>query len=1403
MARVREVIKNAKLIEAEVEKRLDFNSILVKLASPETIRKWSHGEVKKPETINYRTFRPEKDGLFDEKIFGPTKDWECYCGKYKRIKYREIVCDRCGVQVTSSKVRRERMGHIELASPVTHIWFLKSIPSRIGILLDMPTKELERVIYYESYVVIDPMTTDLPKKQLLSEEDLQKCKSKYGSAAFKYKIGAEAVRELLKEIDLDTLSKQLKDDIKGTDSVNKKKDFIKRLRIVENFRKSANRPDWMVLDALPVIPPDLRPLVPLDGSRFASSDLNDLYRRVINRNNRLKRLMEAKAPDIIINNEKRMLQEGVDALFDNGRRGTPVKGSRNKPLKSLSDMLKGKQGRFRQNLLGKRVDYSGRSVIVVGPELKLYQAGIPKKMLLELFKPFIIKKLEDKGYVHTVKSARKMVESVKPEVWEILEEVIKDHPIMLNRAPTLHRQGIQGFEAIPIEGSAIRVRPLVCTAFNADFDGDQMAVHVPLSPEAITECRTLVLSSNNVFATSSGAPLASPAREIVAGIAYMTKLKTAAKGEGKIFASFQEAILSYDMKQVDLHAVIVVPKADFDKDSVKETRDKKESDRKLNIYRLSQSKLGIKEEAKEIPSDLLVTSIGRIILYRCLPKGFAFLNKELAKRELSDLVTDCFKQYGNAETVSLLDRLKDLGFEYATKSGFTICIDDMVVPTEKKEIIAHAKHEVEKITNQYRKGIITDIERYNKVIDIWMHATDKVSQNMRDGMKKDREGFNPIYIMVESGSRGNIMQVRQLAAMRGLMARPQQKITGGKGEIIEQPITSNFREGLSVLEYFISTHGGRKGLADTALKTSDAGYLTRRLVDVAQDVIINEEDCKTIRGITIGAIKEGMEIMEPLKDRIVGRVALDNVVDLLTAEPLVKAGEVIDEEKAEKIEQSGIEKIRIRSVLTCETKRGVCAKCYGWSLGCMRMVEIGEATGIIAAQSIGEPGTQLTLRTFHIGGTASKIAEQSAIVTKNGGRVEYLNLKIVETKAKEYLVLNRQGEIVVINEADKSREVYEIPFGSTISVKDGDTAKKGQKIATWDPYNTPIFSAVDGKIEYVDVEEGVTVKEELDNATKLLTRVVIPHKEEKKQPYIRIVGRKGEELAKYALPVGAHILVSDSEEVNGGMIIAKMPREIGKSGDITGGLPRVSELFEARKPKDHATITEIDGVVKIGDIEKRMRKIIVKHELGDEKEYLVPQGKHILISEGERVLAGDALTVGSINPHDILRVKGESATQEYLLEKIQEVYRLQGVKVNDKHIETIVRQMLRRVRIEEPNDTEFLVGQEIDRNIFKEENEKILKKKGKPATAKPILLGITKASLSTESFFAAASFQETTRVLTEAATSGKVDTLQGLKENIIIGRLIPAGTGSLIYRKIKLEEEAVKSASNTEEKPLS
>jgi len=1477
VARVREVIKNAKPIEAEVERKQDFSSISIKIASPETIIKWSHGEVKKPETINYRTYRPEKDGLFDEKIFGPTKDWECYCGKYKRIKYREIVCERCGVQVTSSKVRRERMGHIKLSSPVTHIWFLKSIPSRIGVLLEMTTKDLERVIYYESYIVIDPGTTGLPKRQLLSEENLQKMLRELGEKSFKYNIGAEAIRELLREIDLETLSAELKAEIKDTKSANKKKDSIKRLRIVENFRKSGNKPEWMVLEALPVIPPDLRPLVPLDGSRFASSDLNDLYRRVINRNNRLKRLMDAKAPGIIINNEKRMLQEGVDALFDNGRRGVPVKSNRNKPLKSLADMLKGKQGRFRQNLLGKRVDYSGRSVIVVGPELKLYQAGIPKKMLLELFKPFIIKKLEDKGYVHTVKSARKMVESVKPEVWEILEEVIKDHPVMLNRAPTLHRQGIQGFEIVPIEGSAIRVHPLVCTAFNADFDGDQMAVHVPLSPEAIIECRTLLLSTNNIFATSSGEPLATPSREIVAGIAYMTKLKTKAKGEGKVFSSFQEAVLAYDSGRISLHSRVVVPKKGFAGEKLIEQESEKIEERdkerkiKSKVYIESRKQFGITAET-EIPANILVTSVGRIIVFRCLSEGVSFPNKELNKRELSDLVEECFKLYGISGTVGLLDRLKDLGFEYATKSGLTIGIDDMIIPTMKEEYIKHAEKEAEKIADQYTRGIITDTERYHKHIDVWMEATNKVSRSLEEELKNDKEGFNPISIMVHSGSRGNIMQVRQLIGMRGLMAKPLQNITGGKDEIVEYPIKSNFRSGLSVIEYFISTHGGRKGLADTALKTSEAGYLTRRLVDVAQDVIITEDDCGTKNGTRvdkIGTEENHDKALQRFKERIIGRVALFNIADLLTAEIYAKAGEIIDSDKAERIARSDqIDTIMIRSSITCAAKRGICAMCYGENLSTKRIVDIGETVGIIAAQSIGEPGTQLTLRTFHIGGNVDKVAKGEIEVKKeyleHDGEVSYSNIKFGENSDGEMIIVNRETTLNV-NYKVKNRsktDSYKLPFGTVIYFKEGETfegraLKEKQKvthnrikelekerneardvggeianrikelkkiteekiIAKWDTINEPILSFVQGRIEYDGLVEGVTYKEEVDKVTKLLTRIVIKNKGEGQQPYIRIIDAKGKVLASYALPEEAHILAKDKDKIKAFDVLGTRRRARGKnSGDITSGLPRVAELFEARKPKELATISEIEGVVQIGEIEKRMRKITVNNntaklkndaleKIGQERkwiesaEYSVPQGKHILVSTGEVVSAGDQLTDGAPDPRDYLMVQGEKATQEYLLEKIQEVYSSQGVKVNDKHIEIIVKQMLRKVKITDPGDTAFLEGQEVDKKIYEEENSKMLKDQ-KKAHGEPILQGITKASLSTESFFAAASFQETTRVLTDAATSGKVDYLKGLKENIIIGRLIPAGTGSSVYRGIMLENESKKEAAVKEEEEI-
>ena len=1486
MARVREVIKTAKLIESGEEKKIDFEAIAMKLASPEVIHKWSHGEVKKPETINYRTFRPEKDGLFDEKIFGPTKDWECYCGKYKRIKYREITCDRCGVTVTSSKVRRERMGHIELASPVSHVWFLKSIPSRIGVLLDMTTKELERVIYYESYIVTESNTDQLKKKQLLNEEDLQKCKSSLGASTFKAKIGAAAIKDLLLELDLDKLAKELKEEHKETESVAKKKDIIKRLRIAESFRKSGNRPEWMVLDVLPVIPPDLRPLVPLDGSRFASSDLNDLYRRVINRNNRLKRLVEAKAPDIIIHNEKRMLQEAVDALFDNGRRGQPVKGSRNKPLKSLSDMLKGKQGRFRQNLLGKRVDYSGRSVIVVGPELKFYQAGIPKKMLLELFKPFIIKKLEDRGYVHTVKSARKMVENVKPEVWEILEEVIKEHPIMLNRAPTLHRQGIQGFEAVPVEGSAIRLHPLACNAFNADFDGDQMAVHVPLSPEAILEVRTLILSTNNVFSTSNGFPLATPSREMITGLYYLTlyrpdirlKKKTK-KGDGKIFSTPRELLLAYSLGEVDMEAIVKVRMKDGEKpieatagmvmfyealpegmfDSAEElfTELKLEHLKKFNQGPISGEmaesfgpisadlKAGSEELTTEVEKRMwhklyeekahlegLKTDLFRSYLFYGKGGGF---KSDRFKSYIDTIAMRCQKKLGTSQTVEMLDNLKDLGLVYATKLGSTLPTDDIVEPKaikdeslakdvklkpgllrnveydkdllakgefERDSYIAVTRNKVAGILENYRKGVITYNEKYQNVIDIWSHATVTVDKALRNTLRKDEDGLNPLFIMIQTGSRGSWQQARQLAGMRGLIAKPRAKVTGEAGEIVETPITSNFKRGLNVLEYYISTHGGRKGLIDTALKTSEAGYLTRRLIDVAQDVVVAEEDCKTLRGVTVGALKNGDETLESLSDRIIGRVALDNITDLITSEVIVKSGEVIDEEKAQKIEETGIEKIRIRSVLRCEAKTGICAKCYGWNLGYRKIVNIGEAVGITAAQSIGEPGTQLTLRTFHTGGTAQRKTTQNKVVAKFDGKVVYDNMKTITTRGGRVILISRTGKIVVEQARSKSgvkaqakekREEFELPYGSQLYFKDGADVKEKDTLGDWDPFSTPIISHNDGTVVCVDITKGQTLKEEVNPETKMSEFVIVPQKEGKLHPAVHIMAG-GEIKEKISLPEGTIMMVNTDEnaaatKVHVGDVIAKMPIGGGKAHDITGGLQRVSELFEARKPKDMATISDIEGMVEIGDVTKRQREIRVTDENGEVAKYQVPQGKHLIVTSGEKVLNGDPLTAGPINPHDILRAKSENDAQEYLLGNIQEVYRVQGVNVNDKHIEVVIRQMLKKVRIESEGDTEFLPGQEVDKNILKEENEKVMKKKGKAATFKPILLGITKASLGTESVFAAASFQETTRVLTDAATVGKVDTLRGLKENIIIGRLIPAGTGSRGYRNLHIEQD--------------
>ncbi len=1314
-----------------------FDSISIRVASPEVIRKWSHGEVRKPETINYRTLKPEKDGLFCERIFGPTRDWECSCGKYKRIKHKGIVCDRCGVEVTQSKVRRERMGHIELVTPVSHIWFFKTMPSRIGNLLDLSVRALEKVLYYEEYIVLDPKETPLKKKQLLTEEEYIKAQEQYGTG-FVAKMGAEAVRDLLKELELEKLVQKYQRAVKGSKSKQARARAIKVLKIVDAFRKSGNNAEWMILEVIPVIPPDLRPLVALDGGRFATSDLNDLYRRVINRNNRLKKLLELKAPDVIIRNEKRMLQEAVDALFDNGRHGRPVLGAGNRPLKSLSDMLKGKQGRFRQNLLGKRVDYSGRSVIVIGPELKLHQCGLPKKMALELFEPFIIRKLKERGHVHTIRSAKKMVERVKPEVWDILEEVIHEHPVLLNRAPTLHRLGIQAFEPVLIEGKAIRIHPLVCTAFNADFDGDQMAVHIPLSMEAQMEARVIMLSANNIFSPASGQPIATPSQDIVLGIYYLTKARETAKGEGLVFSGIQEALLAYQDGEVHKHA-----------------------------------KVKVRFESGEI----VETTLGRVLLNEVLPKGFRFVNEVIDKKKLSKIIADCYRKFGHSEVVSLLDRLKTLGFEEATRSGVSIGIDDIQIPKNKEDLLNEARKEVDAIEDQYTNGLITDGERYNKIIDIWTHITDRVA----DAMFEKLLPFNSVFMMADSGARGSKQQIRQLAGMRGLMAKPS-------GEIIENPITANFREGLTVLEYFISTHGARKGLADTALKTADSGYLTRRLVDVAQDVIITEIDCGTLAGIFIEPVYEGEEVIVSLKDRILGRTALDNVMDVVTDQQIVKSGDLIDEVIADKLEEFGVEKIRIRSVLTCESKQGVCAKCYGRDLATGRLVEMGTAAGIIAAQSIGEPGTQLTMRTFHIGGTASRIVEQSYFRARNNGVLRYHALKTVITKNNDIIVLNRNGQLTIHDETGREMESYTIPSGAIIGYKDGEKVKKDEIFVKWDPYTVPILTEVSGKVRYEDIKAGVTMNEEMDATTGLTERVIIEHKEDL-HPQLLIVGANDEIVAFYPIPTGAHIVVKEGQEITSGTLLAKTPRKIAKTRDITGGLPRVAELFEARKPKNPAIISEIDGIVEIGEIVKGQRKIIVKSPTGMSKEYLIPHGKHLNVYKGDKVTAGMQLVDGPVVPQDILRVSGERTLQEYLVNEVQEVYRLQGVRVNDKHVETIVRQMLRKIRIDEPGDTDFLVGSHVDKIKFAEENEKMIKKDKQPAKGTAILLGITKASLSTESFISAASFQETTRVLTEAASAGKRDDLRGLKENVIMGHLIPAGTGFHTHQAIELVKE--------------
>lgn len=1336
-----------------MEEIVSFDSISIKIASPQVIKSWSKGDVKKAETINYRTLKPEKDGLFCEKIFGPVRDWECNCGKYKGIKFKGITCDRCAVTVDRSSVRRERMGHIALATPVTHIWFFKAVPSRMSALLDIGLRDLERIIYYEEYVVVDPGTTPLKKKELLTDEQYQEALSKYG-ANFKAKIGAEAISELLKELDLDVVCRKLRKDLeKSKDALNNRK-AIKSLKIVEDFKKSGNKPEWMILEIVPVIPPDLRPLVPLEGGRFATSDLNDLYRRVINRNNRLKKLMELSAPEIIIRNEKRMLQEAVDALLDNGRHGKAVNGANNRPLKSLSDMLKGKQGRFRQNLLGKRVDYSGRSVIVVGPELKLHECGLPKQMALELFEPFIIKKLREKGFVHTIKGARRMVERGKIEVWDILDEVIKDHPIMLNRAPTLHRLGIQAFQPLLIEGKSIKIHPLVCTAFNADFDGDQMAVHVPLSLESQLETKVLIMAINNIFSPADGRPVISPTQDIILGLAYLSREKAGALGQGKIFSSPDEVLIAYDDKAAQLHAKIKI--------------------RINSLYDFDQKKA---IDGKQ----MIATTVGRVLFNQVLPEEFGFVNCDLNKVRVSDIVVSCYKRFGHTTTIKLLDDIKRLGFEMGTLGGISIGIDDMTVPQDKPQVLKESKEEVARVEDQYRKGIITDSERKSKVIDIWTHATDKISDLLFKGM----DSFNPIFMMADSGARGSRLQVRQLAGMRGLMAKPS-------GEIIENPITANFREGLNVLEYFISTHGARKGLADTALKTADAGYLTRRLVDVAQEVIVCEEDCGTLNGITVAAIIEGDEEVVGLKDRIIGRVALDNVVDIITDEVIVEQGSEITEEKTDRIEKLGIEKIRIRSVLTCESGRGVCAKCYGRNLSTGRLIELGEAVGVVAAQSIGEPGTQLTMRTFHIGGTASRTVEQSFIKAKNEGIIRYHNLRVT-LKNKEYVVLNRNGAISINDAQGRELERYPLPQGAFILFEDTKIVTKGTSFVHWDPYTLPVLTEVAGLVRFEDLRENVTMREETNPVTKLIERVVVEHKPEY-HPQVVILDDKKEVLGIYPIPIGAHIIVKDGERIGGGDLLAKIPRTVVKTRDITGGLPRVAELFEARRPKDPAVISEIDGFVEFGETKKNQRVIIVKSATGMSREYIIPHGKHPNVYKGDKVTAGQQLTDGPVVLQDILSVCGDKVLQEYLVNEVQEVYRLQGVRINDKHIEVIIRQMLKKVRVEDPGDTEFLATQQVDKWVFQKENTRVIKKGGKPAQATPLLLGITKASLTTESFISAASFQETTRVLTEAATSGKHDELFGLKENVIVGHLIPAGTGFKAHRDIEVVKVVVENA---------
>jgi DNA-directed RNA polymerase subunit beta' len=1346
----------------------NFDSIKIGLASPDMIRSWSYGEVKKPETINYRTFKPERDGLFCAKIFGPVKDYECLCGKYKRLKHRGVVCEKCGVEVTQSKVRRERMGHIELASPTAHIWFLKSLPSRIGLMLDMTLREIERVLYFEAFVVVDPGMTSLQRGQLLTDEMYLESIEEHGDE-FDARMGAEAVHELLKSMDLPSEVVKVREDMANTNSETKIKRLSKRLKLIEAFMESGNKPEWMVLTVLPVLPPDLRPLVPLDGGRFATSDLNDLYRRVINRNNRLRRLLELNAPDIIVRNEKRMLQEAVDALLDNGRRGRAITGTNKRPLKSLADMIKGKQGRFRQNLLGKRVDYSGRSVIVVGPTLRLHQCGLPKKMALELFKPFIFSKLQLRGEASTIKAAKRLVEREGPEVWDILEEVIREHPVLLNRAPTLHRLGIQAFEPVLIEGKAIQLHPLVCTAFNADFDGDQMAVHVPLSIEAQLEARALMMSSNNILSPANGDPIIVPSQDVVLGLYYMTRERVGAKGEGMAFGDVAEVHRAYESRNIDLQAKVKV--------------------------RLVEH---VRDASGQLVKNIRVvdTTAGRALLSEILPKGLSFdaINQDMTKKIISGTINACYRTVGLKETVVFADQLMYTGFQYATRAGVSIGVDDMVVPQQKLKILATAEKEVKEIQEQYSSGLVTNGERYNKVVDIWSRTNDQVAKAMMEklgtdevtdtkGNKVRQKSFNSIFMMADSGARGSAAQIRQLAGMRGLMAKPD-------GSIIETPITANFREGLNVLQYFISTHGARKGLADTALKTANSGYLTRRLVDVAQDLVVTEIDCGTVNGLSITPIVEGGDVVEGLGERVLGRVVSEDVVVASSGEVLVKAGVLIDEKLVKLLEKMGIDQVMVRSPITCETRYGVCAQCYGRDLGRGHRINMGEAVGVIAAQSIGEPGTQLTMRTFHVGGAASRAAAANGVEVKSKGTIRLHNIKTVRHEKGHLVAVSRSGELGVVDEFGRERERYKIPYGATITVNDADVVTAGQSVANWDPHTHPVVTEVAGMIKFSDFVDGITVTTQVDDVTGLSSTVVLDPKQRGSggkdlRPVVRLTNAKGKEVtfantdipAVYALPAGAIVSLEDGSKVSVGDVIARIPQESSKTRDITGGLPRVADLFEARKPKDSAILAERSGTVSFGKETKGKRRLIITNEGTDKYEELIPKWRHLNVFEGEQVEKGEVIADGEPNPHDILRLQGVEALANYLVREIQDVYRLQGVKINDKHIEVIVRQMLRKIEVLDAGDSALLRGEQMDRGRLLDVIAR-QKTEGKhQSTWEPLLLGITKASLATESFISAASFQETTRVLTEAAVRGLKDDLRGLKENVIVGRLIPAGTG--------------------------